>query len=115
MGWMDRYYMYEEQRERPFSQPPTPWVANRYDRELNHCETNTSKVLKCWVVVPVITSPIGPIQSALGARGTLDTLFSRRARTAAASPCSTGTVCAKLMHASVTDTPCFKGWPGMMS
>ena len=39
----------------------------------------------------------------------------RRARTAVASPCSTGTVCARLMQASVTDTPCCNGWPGTMS
>ena len=35
--------------------------------------------------------------------------FWRRARTAAASPSSTGTVCAMLMQASVTDTPCASG------
>src|SRR5665647_1026520 len=39
----------------------------------------------------------------------------RRARTAAARPCSTGTVCAMLMHASVTDTPYSSGVPGAMS
>ena len=39
----------------------------------------------------------------------------RLARTAAANPCNTGTVCSKLMQASVTDTPCFRGWPGTMS
>ena len=33
----------------------------------------------------------------------------RRALTAAASPSSTGTVCAMLMQASVTDTPCASG------
>ena len=35
--------------------------------------------------------------------------FWRRARTATASPSSTGTVCAMLMQASVTDTPCASG------
>ena len=50
-----------------------------------------------------------------GPVGQPEGLAVRRWRTAAARASSTGTVCAMLMQASVTDTPCASGWPGTMS